>query len=126
MDAKILHSLLQSGVVPVVATVATDETGQALNINADTAAAEIAAALSAEKLILMTGERAQGVLRAERSQDSGGSAKTEATTWLVSGLSPSLSVRLHQLFTRSLSLRLRSHRRDGRPEGQGRSLHAHS
>ena len=54
MDPTLLRSLVDSGYIPVVATVATDEGGQALNVNADTAAGEIAAALRAEKLILMT------------------------------------------------------------------------
>lgn len=61
VDATLLRSLVSSGYIPVVATVATDETGQALNVNADTAAGEIAAALQAEKLILMTD--VPGVLR---------------------------------------------------------------
>jgi len=46
--------------VPVVATVAMDHTGQALNVNADTAAGELAAALGAEKLVLMTDVAASG------------------------------------------------------------------
>eukprot|EP00882_Tetradesmus_deserticola_P019058 GHRQ01020503.1.p1 GENE.GHRQ01020503.1~~GHRQ01020503.1.p1 ORF type:complete len:268 (+),score=141.02 GHRQ01020503.1:878-1681(+) len=54
VDATLLRSLVNSGYIPVVATVAADEHGQALNVNADTAAGEIAAALQAEKLILMT------------------------------------------------------------------------
>lgn len=61
MNATLLRSLVDSGYIPVVATVATDEGGQALNVNADTAAGEIAAALQAEKLILMTD--VPGVLR---------------------------------------------------------------
>ena len=40
--------------LPVIATVATDEEGNTYNINADTAAARIAAELGAENLILMT------------------------------------------------------------------------
>lgn len=45
---------LGNGYVPVIATVACDEEGQTYNINADTAAARIAAELGAENLILMT------------------------------------------------------------------------
>ncbi len=52
---------LNNGYIPVIATVATDESGQVYNINADTAAARIAAALQAENLILMTDIR--GLLR---------------------------------------------------------------
>lgn len=58
---SLLSTLVASGYIPVVASVAADERGQALNVNADTAAGEIAAALSAEKLILMTD--VPGVLR---------------------------------------------------------------
>lgn len=54
MDVRILESLLKNGHIPVVSSVAADESGQAYNINADTVAGEIAAALGAEKLILLT------------------------------------------------------------------------
>lgn len=54
MDVRILESLLKDGYIPVVSSVAADESGQAFNINADTVAGEIAAALGAEKLILLT------------------------------------------------------------------------
>lgn len=54
VDASILDNLAGSGCIPVIASVAEDQEGQSLNINADTAAGEIAAALAAEKLILMT------------------------------------------------------------------------
>jgi acetylglutamate kinase len=54
VDIGLVESLVKSGYVPVISSVATDETGQAYNINADTVAGEIAAALGAEKLILLT------------------------------------------------------------------------
>uniref|UniRef100_A0A0D9W7X2 acetylglutamate kinase n=1 Tax=Leersia perrieri TaxID=77586 RepID=A0A0D9W7X2_9ORYZ len=54
VDASVLHPIIASGHIPVIATVAADETGQAYNINADTAAGEIAAAVGAEKLLLLT------------------------------------------------------------------------
>ncbi|MBS0016602.1 MAG: acetylglutamate kinase [Arthrospira sp. PLM2.Bin9] len=54
IDTKLLESLVDGGYIPVVSSVASDETGQAYNINADTVAGEIAAALGAEKLILLT------------------------------------------------------------------------
>ena len=57
----ILNSLVAAGYVPVVSSVAADETGQAYNINADTVAGEIAAAIGAEKLILLTDT--SGILR---------------------------------------------------------------
>ncbi|MEM9087598.1 MAG: acetylglutamate kinase [Cyanobacteria bacterium P01_F01_bin.53] len=50
----LVSSLVESGYIPIISSVAADETGQAYNINADTVAGELAAALSAEKLILLT------------------------------------------------------------------------
>ena len=57
----IIQSLVEAGYIPVISSVATDEAGQAYNINADTVAGELAAALHAEKLILLTDTR--GILR---------------------------------------------------------------
>jgi acetylglutamate kinase len=54
IDAGIVKALVEDGYIPVVSSVASDETGQAYNINADTVAGELAAALGAEKLILLT------------------------------------------------------------------------
>ncbi|PAX53542.1 acetylglutamate kinase [Brunnivagina elsteri] len=61
VDVSILNMLAENGYIPVVSSVAADETGQAYNINADTIAGEIAAALGAEKLILLTDTR--GILK---------------------------------------------------------------
>jgi acetylglutamate kinase len=46
--------LLNAGRIPVISTVAPDASGQVLNVNADTAAAAVAAALGAEKLMVLT------------------------------------------------------------------------
>lgn len=54
VDPTILHQLLASGFMPVIAPIAVDDAGLALNVNADTAAASIARALGAAKLMLMT------------------------------------------------------------------------
>lgn len=54
INIGLIESLVNSGYVPVISSVAADEDGQAYNINADTVAGEIAAALQAEKLILLT------------------------------------------------------------------------
>ncbi|CAI9109024.1 OLC1v1008755C1 [Oldenlandia corymbosa var. corymbosa] len=54
VDPSILRPLIDNNHIPVIASVAADKTGQPYNINADTAAGELAAALSAEKLILLT------------------------------------------------------------------------
>ncbi|GAB2298951.1 hypothetical protein Dimus_033027 [Dionaea muscipula] len=54
VDPRILKPLVENGLIPVIASVAADEKGQSYNINADTVAGELAAALGAEKLILLT------------------------------------------------------------------------
>lgn len=54
VDSRLVESLVNSGYVPIISSVAADLEGQAHNINADTIAGEIAAALGAEKLILLT------------------------------------------------------------------------
>ncbi len=52
--ADLVRTLVDANYIPVISSVAADVTGQAYNINADTIAGELAAALSAEKLILLT------------------------------------------------------------------------
>ncbi|WP_013322242.1 acetylglutamate kinase [Gloeothece verrucosa] len=54
VDTRLITSLVENGYIPVISSVAADESGQAHNINADTVAGEIAAALGAEKMILLT------------------------------------------------------------------------
>jgi acetylglutamate kinase len=60
IDAKVLQQLLDDGLMPVVSPVSADDSGQLLNINADTVAAASGAELKAEKLMLLTG--APGIL----------------------------------------------------------------
>ena len=60
VDTSVLRKLLDNGLMPVVSPLSADESGTLLNINADTVAAAIGAALSAEKLLLCTG--APGIL----------------------------------------------------------------
>ena len=50
----VLTALVTAGLIPVIAPLGVDREGRSLNINADTAAGELAAALKAEKLVLMT------------------------------------------------------------------------
>jgi acetylglutamate kinase len=54
VNAGILHKLLAQDLIPVVATIGSDDEGQAYNINADTAAGAIAESLQAEKLVYLT------------------------------------------------------------------------
>lgn len=51
-DAGLLHALLASGFVPVVASIGTTVAGGLLNVNADTLAAHLAAAIGAERLVV--------------------------------------------------------------------------
>ena len=60
IDPAVLGKLLDNGLMPVVSPLSADAAGTLLNINADTVAAAIGAALGAEKLILCTG--APGIL----------------------------------------------------------------
>ena len=54
VNPDLIATLVEADYIPVISTVACDEDGQAYNINADTFAGELAAALGAEKLILLT------------------------------------------------------------------------
>jgi acetylglutamate kinase len=65
---KILQVLSAAGMIPVVAPIATDHEGRTWNVNADTAAGEIAAAITAEKLIFLTDQ--PGLLREVDNEDS--------------------------------------------------------
>jgi acetylglutamate kinase len=54
VNPDLLIRLMAEDLIPVVATIGTDETGQAYNINADTAAGAIAEAVEAAKLVYLT------------------------------------------------------------------------
>ena len=54
VNPSVLNVLLDQGFVPVVASLGSDKAGSVLNINADTVAAEIAIAIGAEKLVVMS------------------------------------------------------------------------
>ena len=54
VNTKVLQQLLADGIIPVIASIGTDDAGQAYNINADLVAGAVAAALAAEKLIVLT------------------------------------------------------------------------
>jgi len=60
IDTSVILKHLDNGLMPVISPLSADDRGQLLNINADTVAAAIGAALGAEKLILCTG--APGIL----------------------------------------------------------------
>lgn len=54
VNPQILRTLMSGGFIPVIAPIVADENGQSLNVNADTVAGNVAAALTARKLVLMT------------------------------------------------------------------------
>lgn len=68
VDTTIIDDAMEKGYTPVISTVAGGEHGSAFNINADIAAAKIAAAMKAEKLILLTDVR--GLLRDKEDENS--------------------------------------------------------
>lgn len=68
VNAGILHNAAKNGYVPIVSTVAAGYHGEVYNINADVAAARIAAELGAMKLILMTDVR--GLLRDKEDEST--------------------------------------------------------
>lgn len=67
IDQDVISNLCSGGVVPVIPSLALDADGGLLNVNADTAAAAVAANLRAEKLVLLTDT--PGILR-DRKDDS--------------------------------------------------------
>ena len=62
VDTTLIEHLLADSFIPVIATVGMDGNGVPYNINADTAAAEIAIALKAEKLVSMTDKNDESTL----------------------------------------------------------------
>ncbi len=68
VDGNLLQNFCLAGVVPVIPSLALDAADQWLNVNADTAAAAVAANLKAEKLVMLTDT--PGILLDRRDQDS--------------------------------------------------------
>lgn len=68
IDTVPIINALENGYIPVIATVGMDDEGQIYNINADTAAAEIAAALKAENMLMLTDIR--GLMRDVKDENS--------------------------------------------------------
>lgn len=68
VDVTVINDVINSGYIPVIATVAGGTEGEVYNINADIAASAIAAKLNAKKLILMTDVR--GLLRDKDDKDT--------------------------------------------------------
>jgi acetylglutamate kinase len=93
VDTSVLFKQLDNDLVPIISPLSADESGTLLNINADTIAAAIAAAVGAEKLILATG--APGILESRDDPrslisyiDIAGLAKLRAEGRIVDGMLP--------------------------------------
>jgi acetylglutamate kinase len=54
VNARLLQLLVQADAIPVIATIARDQAGGRLNVNADTAAGAVAASMKAEKLVVVS------------------------------------------------------------------------
>src|SRR5204862_5772362 len=54
VNARLLQLLVQADSIPCIATIARDDAGEKLNVNADTAAGAVAAAMKAEKLVVVS------------------------------------------------------------------------
>jgi acetylglutamate kinase len=54
VDVRVIHALTGAGLIPVIAPVGVDANGQTYNINADTVAGAVAAALGATRLLMLT------------------------------------------------------------------------
>ena len=54
VNARLLQLLVQVDSIPCIATIARDQAGGRLNVNADTAAGAVAAAMKAEKLVVVS------------------------------------------------------------------------
>lgn len=68
VNASSIIDIIESGRIPVVSTIAPGEDGQVYNINADTAAGALAAALGAERLLILT--NVEGLYTDWPNQDS--------------------------------------------------------
>jgi acetylglutamate kinase len=100
INPDILNTLLDNGYIPVISPLAIDRAGNDLNINADTAAGEIAIALKAHKFISMTD--VDGIMDKERTKVFRQITKSDAeqliTTGVVSeGMIPKVQAVLHAI-----------------------------
>lgn len=86
VDPSYIRSVLAGGFTPVVASIAPDAHGLALNVNADAAAASVATAVEAEKLVYVT--NVEGLYRDFGDRDS---LVSELKTDDLAALAPSLS-----------------------------------
>lgn len=97
IDRTILDTLSSSGMIPIVAPIGVDEAGQTYNINADTMAGAIAAAMGAARLFLLTD--VAGVLDKEGNLlsdlDPARIAELRADGTVTGGMIPKLETCIH-------------------------------
>lgn len=101
VNAHLLRSLLAAGLTPVVSCVAVDEAGDALNINADTAAGAVGGALG-EGVVFLTD--VDGVYRAYPDPDSRAATLSSGEVregveagWIAGGMIPKVEAALAAL-----------------------------
>lgn len=93
-----VRDLIEAGRIPVISSVAPDETGLVHNVNADTAAGALAAALGAEKLLVLTD--VEGLYRAwPESDDVIGQISPEALEELLPSLSSGMVPKMQACLT---------------------------
>ncbi|WP_366923220.1 acetylglutamate kinase [Metallumcola ferriviriculae] len=68
INPEIINTVIEKGYIPVVAPIGLGEDGESYNINADTVAGEVAGALAADKLVLLTD--VEGIMRDSSSADT--------------------------------------------------------
>jgi acetylglutamate kinase len=85
INPDLLLRLIAEDLIPVIATIGSDETGQAYNINADTAAGALAAAIGATKLVYLTDVDGIRTERADPSTRLSGVTTAELAAMIDSG-----------------------------------------
>jgi len=93
INTSLLNTLLSQGFIPVIAPVGVDEEGETYNINADTVAGAVAAAMGAKRLVLLTD--VSGVLDKDRvlisSLDIAEASQAMASGLLTGGMIPKVT-----------------------------------
>lgn len=112
VNPRVLNEITESGMIPVVAPIGMDKEGNTYNINADTAAGAIAAALNARKLMMLTDVTgvldSEGTLISELSAEEARNLIDDGT--ISGGMIPKIETCMHAITRPSAS----AHILDGR------------
>ena len=99
VDPSILHTLFEADTIPVIAPLGSGRDGETFNINGDTAAGAIAAALKADRLLLLTDvegvKNADGEVLTELSADRIREMTADGT--IAGGMIPKTETALHAI-----------------------------